>query len=67
MDFLAQQRIAIVGVSHTADFSRTIFRAFREREYDVVPVNPGCTEIDGLRCYARLQEIAAAGRGSAPA
>ena len=57
-DFLAQKRLAIVGVSHQPkDFSRLLLRAFREREFDAVPVNPGTSEVDGIRCYPRVQDI----------
>jgi uncharacterized protein len=57
-DFLAQKRIAVVGASRNPkDFNASMFRTLRERGYDAVPVNPNATEIDGLRCYARLQEI----------
>jgi predicted CoA-binding protein len=56
--FLATQRFAMVGVSHTSsEFSRVLWREFLEREYDVVPVNPAAGEIDGRRCYARVQDI----------
>ncbi len=57
-EFLAQRRIAVVGVSHQPrDFSRMLFREFREREFDVIPVNPGTREVDGLPCYPRVQDI----------
>ena len=57
-DFLAQRRLAIVGVSHQPkDFSRMLFRAFRERNFEVVPVNPGAAELEGTTCYSRLQDI----------
>ena len=40
-EFLAQRRIALVGVSRDPrDLSRTLFRELRRRGYDVVPVNP---------------------------
>ena len=40
-DFLAQKRIAVVGVSHDPkDFSRRLLRTLRERGYDAVAVNP---------------------------
>ncbi len=56
--FLAQKRIAVVGASRNrTDFNASMFRTLRERGYDAVPVNPNATEIDGVRCYARLQEI----------
>ena len=57
-DFLAQKRIAIVGVSQQPrDFSRTLFRDFRKRGYEVVPVNPAVREIEGQTCFARVTEI----------
>ena len=57
-DFLAQKRLAVVGVSHRPDdFSRTLFHEFQERGYDVVPVNPTAGEIAGQRCFARVQDI----------
>ena len=60
-DFLAQKRLALVGVSREAeDFSRRLFQELRERGYDVVPVNPAAAEIDGQRCFARVQDIAPA-------
>ena len=57
-EFLSRKRLAIVGVSRQPrDFSRAVLREFRERGYDAVPVNPEALEMDGLRCFARLQEI----------
>ncbi len=57
-DFLAQKRIAVVGASRDPkDFNGAMFRTLRERGYDAVPVNPNATEIDGARCFARVQEI----------
>jgi predicted CoA-binding protein len=57
-DFLAQKRLAVVGVSRKPeDFSRKLFGELRERGYEVVPVNPLADEIDGQRCFAHLQEI----------
>jgi predicted CoA-binding protein len=57
-EFLAQRRIAVVGVSRNPkDINRTLFREFRKRGYDALPVNPQATELDGQRCYARVQEI----------
>lgn len=56
--FLAEKRIAIVGVSRTPnDFTRMMMQEFVKRGYDVVPVNPAVQELDGRRCYARVQEI----------
>jgi predicted CoA-binding protein len=57
-DFLAQKRIAIVGISHNpANISVTLFQEFCRHGYDVVPVNPKVAEVQGRRCFARVQDI----------
>jgi predicted CoA-binding protein len=57
--FLAAKRIGFVGVSRgRRDFSRTLFRAFQARGYDMIPVNPHAEEIEGARCYARVGDVA---------
>ena len=56
--FLSCRRIAVVGVSREAkDFSRAVFRAFVERGYDAVPVNPNGGEAEGRPCAHALSEI----------
>src|SRR5690349_17118021 len=56
--FLKQRRLAMVGVSRDSkDFTRSLFREFVRRGYDVVPVHPGVAEIEGRPCYARVAEI----------
>lgn len=58
-DFLARKRLAIVGVSRNPrDFTRALFSEFRRRGYDVVPVTPQATAVDGLVCFSRLQDVA---------
>ena len=57
-DFLAVKRLAVVGVSRNPkDFTRSLFREFRRRGYDAVPVNPGMADVEGVRCYANVQDI----------
>ncbi len=57
-DFLAQKRIAMVGVSRNpSDFTRTLFAEFKKRGYDIIPVNPNLSDLDGQRCFARVQDI----------
>lgn len=57
--FLSRRRLAMVGVSQNPrDFTRSLFREFISRGYDVVPVHPGVAEIEGHSCYARVQDIA---------
>jgi predicted CoA-binding protein len=57
-EFLKRKRVAVVGVSrHPQDFTRSLFREFVRRGYDVVPVTPQTRELEGRRCYARVQDI----------
>jgi predicted CoA-binding protein len=56
--FLALRRLAVVGVSRRAnDFTRVLFRELRQRGYDLVPVNPAMTEVDGIPCLAIIAGI----------
>jgi predicted CoA-binding protein len=57
-DFLARKRIAMAGISRDpANFSVKLFEELCRRGYDVVPVNPKATEVQGRRCFARVQDI----------
>jgi len=50
--------VAVVGLS--SDPSRPSYRVaqyLQEHGYRIVPVNPGCQEILGERCYAGLRDI----------
>lgn len=56
--FLAQHRIAVVGVSRDPKgFSSGVFRELLKRGYDAVPVNPNAAEIEGKRCFARVRDV----------
>jgi uncharacterized protein len=57
-EFLAQKRIAMIGVSRNPkDFSAALFEEFRKRGYDMVPVNPQAGEVLGLTCFASVEDI----------
>ena len=57
-DFLAQKRIAMVGISREpSSFSVTLFEELCRRGYDVVPVNPKTPNVLGNLCFARVQDI----------
>ena len=57
-DFLAYQRLAMVGVSRDPQhFSAHVFQELCQRGYDVVPVNPHVNEMYGRKCFARVQDI----------
>ncbi len=57
-DFLALKRIAVIGVSRNPrDFTRMLFREFRKRGYDAVPVNPAVAEVDGIPCASSVEAV----------
>jgi hypothetical protein len=57
-DFLAQKRFAFVGVSRQPmDFSRALFREFRTRSYEPIPVHPEASEIEGVACFPHVRDI----------
>ncbi len=57
-DFLAQERIAVAGVSRDGKATgNAICRRLRERGFQVVAVNPNADEIDGEVCYRSVKAI----------
>lgn len=57
-DFLVQKRFAFIGVSRQPkDFSRALFREFKTRDYEPVPVHLEAAEIEGAPCFAHLRDI----------
>jgi predicted CoA-binding protein len=55
--FLAERRIAVVGVSRTRGFGNTALRALQAGGWDAVPVNSAADEVEGTRCFRRLEEV----------
>src|SRR6266508_3371786 len=57
-DFLAQKRIAVVGVSDKRETGCNLgYRKFKEAGYTVYAVNPHLTTFEGAPCYPDLQSI----------
>lgn len=57
-EFLAQKRIAVVGVSRQPnEAANNIYRKLRESGYEVFAVNPQADEVEGDRCYHALNEL----------
>ena len=57
-DFLAQKRIAVVGVSDKRETGCNMaYTRFKENGYQVYPVNPRISNYDGVTCYPDLKSI----------
>jgi predicted CoA-binding protein len=57
-EFLAQGRIAVVGVSRdSTQFANSVLRALRERGCDAIPVNPHAATLEGVTAYPRVQSV----------
>ena len=57
-EFLAQKKIAVVGVSDKRDTGCNLnYRKFKETGYQVYGVNPRISEFEGDPCYSDLKSI----------
>ena len=57
-DFLAQQRLAVVGVSRIReDAANAIYRKLRDTNHQVYPVNPNTDTFDDAPCYPDLKAL----------
>jgi predicted CoA-binding protein len=58
-EFLAQERIAVAGVSRakTDAAANGIYKKLRESGHQVFPINPNAEEIEGDTCYPNVQSI----------
>jgi predicted CoA-binding protein len=57
-EFLAQKRIAVVGVrTTTQDAANAIYKKFKDAGYEVFAVNPKTDSYYGDPCYPDLQSI----------
>ncbi|HUE99997.1 MAG TPA: CoA-binding protein [Anaerolineales bacterium] len=57
-DFLAQKKIAVVGVSDKRDTGCNLaYKKFKENGYQVYPVNPRMSMYEDQTCYADLKAI----------
>lgn len=57
-DFLAQKKIAIVGVSDKRDTGCNLsYKKFKEAGYQVYAINPRISTYEGASCYADLKSL----------
>ncbi len=56
--YLALRRYAVVGASRRPEkYGYKVMKNLLERGKTVFPVNPGVSEIDGIRCYPAIRDI----------
>lgn len=57
-DFLRGRRIAVAGVSRgTGSAANPVFRKLRDSGYEVFPVNPSATRVEGVECFPNLDGV----------
>ena len=57
-DFLKSRRIAVAGVSRgKQSAANPVFRKLRDSGYEVFPVNPNTSQVEGVTCYPDLAHI----------
>ncbi len=57
-DFLAQRKLALVGVSRRAGkFGNMIYKELSAKGYQVFPVHPEAKENNGMHCWPSLQSL----------
>jgi predicted CoA-binding protein len=58
-EFLANNRVAVTGVSRTprSHGSNVVYQRLRQRGYQVFAVNPNADEVEGNPCYHDLKSI----------
>ena len=50
--------VAVIGASgNRSKFGNRAVRAFKQRGYTVVPINPHETEVEGLKAYASVLDV----------
>jgi len=57
-DFLAQKKIAVVGVSRKkTKFGNAIYKELKQKGYNVFPINPHINNFEGDTCYPDLYSL----------
>ena len=57
-NFLENKKMAMAGVSRNKKkFSRVIFKELRDKGFEIIPINPNASEIEGVTCYSDVNSI----------
>jgi predicted CoA-binding protein len=53
--FLRGRRFAVAGVSRqSSEAANAVFRKLRSAGYEVFPINPNASEVEGTACYSEV-------------
>lgn len=56
--FLQGRRFAVAGVSRQpGQAANAVFRKLRDAGYDVFPINPSTSEVEGVKCYSDVASV----------
>ena len=56
--FLQGRRFAVAGVSRqSSQAANTVFKKLKKSGYEVFPVNPKASEVEGARCYSDVGSV----------
>lgn len=56
-EFLRGKRIAVAGVSRTKGVGNAIFKKLLSSGYEVFPINPKASQVEGVTCYPDVASI----------
>ena len=57
-EFMAQKKFAVIGATDNPEkYGNQIIKNLKGRGYEVYPVNPKLTEVEGIKCYPALGDI----------
>jgi len=57
-DFLAPKKLAIAGASRNPKkFGAIVFSELKKRGFELYPVHPEATEIQGIPCYSKVDDL----------
>jgi predicted CoA-binding protein len=57
-EFLEGERFAVTGVSRSSDQpANSIYKRLKDSGYEVFPVNPSASEVEGVLCYPDLASV----------
>ncbi|MDP8289643.1 MAG: CoA-binding protein [Candidatus Susulua stagnicola] len=57
-DFLSQKSFAVAGsFRNETKVAWRIFKTLQEKGHEVFPVNPGVSEVEGVKCYPSVKDI----------